>query len=121
MTAFRGEPRVRFFPSADILKTAALLRDADLFIGNDSGPLHLAALLEVPLIGLFGPASPELTAPLSARGSFLYHQVACSPCSQTVCIMPDNSCMRRITPEDVLTAVAEELERASGHRSARHG
>jgi ADP-heptose:LPS heptosyltransferase len=120
MKAFRGEARVRFLPSSDILKTAALLRDADLFIGNDSGPLHLAALLEVPLVGLFGPASPELTAPLSARGTFLYHQVACSPCSQTVCIMPGNSCMRRITPEDVRTAVREELEGAFRARGAVH-
>jgi heptosyltransferase-2 len=118
VTAFRGEARVRFLPSADILTTAALLRDARLFIGNDSGPLHLAALLEVPLVGLFGPASPELTAPLSARGRFLYREVACSPCSQTVCIMPGNSCMMRITPEEVQSAAKEELESAYKHRGA---
>jgi len=108
-TAFGRDPRGRFFPSTDLLETAAVLQDVDLFIGNDSGPIHLAALLNLPVVGLYGPAPPALAAPLAARGTFLYHAVPCSPCSQTECIMPERHCMRLITAEEVLAAALREL------------
>ncbi|MEW6511514.1 MAG: glycosyltransferase family 9 protein [Bacteroidota bacterium] len=106
---FHDSPRVRFFPSNDLIETAAVLRGADVFVGNDSGPLHLAALLGVPVIGLFGPASPALTAPLSARGTWIYRPVACSPCDQIRCVRPENPCMSLITPEVVLASLRKEI------------
>ena len=106
---FSGTPRVRFFPSTNLMETAALLRGAEAFIGNDSGPLHLAALLGVPVVGLFGPASPALTAPLSARGTFIYRPVACSPCDQVRCIRPDSPCMGLITPDEVFASLQKEV------------
>jgi ADP-heptose:LPS heptosyltransferase len=107
--AFDRDPRVRFFPSTDLLETAAVLQDVELFIGNDSGPIHLAALLNLPVVGLYGPAPPALAAPPAASGTFLYHPVPCSPCSQTECVMPERHCMRLITAEEVLAAVLGEL------------
>ena len=116
-----GRRGAHFFPSGDILDTAALIRDADLFIGNDSGPLHLAALLGVPVIGLFGPASPEHTAPRNAAGTFLYHKVSCSPCTQTRCTMPANSCMRRITVDEVSDAAMRLLGPSRTNAVASYG
>lgn len=110
-----------FFPSSDIIDTAALIRDADLFIGSDSGPLHLAALLDVPVVGLFGPASPVHTAPRTARGTFLYKKVSCSPCTQTRCTMPVNSCMKRITVEEVYDAAREYLGPSRTEAVASYG
>jgi len=104
-----GKRGAHFFPSTDILDSAALIRASDLFIGNDSGPLHLAALLGVPVIGLFGPASPEHTAPRNAQGTFLYKRVSCSPCTQTRCTMPVDSCMTRITVDEVCDAAIRQL------------
>jgi ADP-heptose:LPS heptosyltransferase len=106
---FRTTSRVHFFPSTDLMETAALLRGADAFVGNDSGPLHLAALLGVPVVGLFGPASPALTAPLSAQGTFIYRPVACSPCDQTRCIRPEHPCMALITPDEVFASLRKEV------------
>ena len=119
--AFRGMERVLFFPSSDILDSAALIQRADLFIGNDSGPLHLAALLGVPVVGLYGPALPGHTAPDAARAVFVYREVACSPCTQTRCIMPANSCMNRITVEEVFDAASRLLGAARVHAVASHG
>jgi ADP-heptose:LPS heptosyltransferase len=119
--ALGSDPRVSFFPSADILTTAHLMRGADLFVGNDSGPLHLAALLGIPVVGLYGPAAPSFTAPLSARGTFLYHHVGCSPCSQTTCLYPENHCMLKITTEEVFAAMTGELSASRSRRSALHG
>ncbi len=119
--AFRGRHRVLFVPSSDIIDSAAMIQRADLFIGNDSGPLHLAALLGVPVLGLFGPALPEHTAPDAARGVFLYRKVACSPCTQTRCIMPANSCMNRITVDEVYDAASGLLAQARTDTVASHG
>lgn len=98
-----------------------MIQRADLFIGNDSGPLHLAALLGVPVVGLFGPATPEHTAPYAARGVFVYRKVPCSPCSQTLCTMPANSCMNRITVEEVYDAASGLLAQTRTDTVASHG
>jgi lipopolysaccharide heptosyltransferase II len=63
---------------------AALLERCHLFVGNDSGPMHLAAALGVPTLGLFGPGSPRSTAPRGRPGSVLTlgGDYPCSPCRQ---------------------------------------
>jgi ADP-heptose:LPS heptosyltransferase len=119
--AFRGRARALFVPSSDIIDSAALIQRAALFIGNDSGPLHLAALLGVPVVGLFGPALPEHTAPYAPRGVFVYRKVSCSPCSQMRCTMPANSCMNRITVEEVYDAASGLLAQNRTDTVASHG
>ena len=102
---FRGVG-AQVFLSHDLRDTAMLLSRARVFIGSDSGPLHLAAALGVPVVGLYGPASPHLTAPPDAGGALLYHQLPCSPCAQRTCSSPADSCMSRHMPEDVSAAVS---------------
>ncbi len=102
---FKGNARVFFFASPDVTATAALMQDCSLFIGNDSGPLHLAAAFGAQCVGLFGPAWPELTAPAGMKGATVYKQLECSPCEQRTCVRPENPCMHLITPEEVLESV----------------
>jgi len=109
--AFAGNPNVHFLPSANLLDTARVIDASTVFVGNDSGPLHLAAMLEVPSVGLFGPASPELTGPRSSNLITVYKQVDCSPCDQKECVRPEHSCMALIEPEEVFLAV-EQLVRS---------
>ncbi len=59
---------------------SALIAKADLFISNDSGPLHLASAHDVPTVGLFGPESPARYGPVGAHHKVLYSGRACSPC-----------------------------------------
>ncbi len=118
--AVSGAHRAHVFSSTSLLETAAVIRGAWAMIGNDSGPLHLAALCGVPVVGLYGPASPELTAPQNARGVFLYHRMQCSPCSQTFCTHPQDPCMKKIEINEVLSAMqtlpgARALLNASTH------
>jgi ADP-heptose:LPS heptosyltransferase len=110
---FQKDSRVRFFPSRDLLESAVVIHGASLFIGNDSGPLHLAAALRIKTVGLFGPAPPELTASLNASGTFIYRRVECSPCAQTSCIRPGNSCMDLISPDEAFAAVVKSLSLVS--------
>ncbi|MCZ6776962.1 MAG: glycosyltransferase family 9 protein [Ignavibacteria bacterium] len=106
---FRDQEHVHFFASRDILESAVALHGGSLFVGNDSGPLHLAASLGVPVIGLFGPAPPELTAPRRENGVSLYKRVECSPCDQRKCIRPQDPCMGLISSGEVFSAVAKSL------------
>ncbi len=67
-----------------IKEVGGILERCSLFIGNDSGPMHIAAALGVPSIGIFGPGSPELTAPRARPGRFVAvtRSYPCSPCRQ---------------------------------------
>jgi len=87
---------------------AALLSMALVYVGNDSGPTHLAAALGVPCIALFGPGELPRFGP---RGTgvirVLRHEVACAPCYLQTC--SHHTCMRSLTPGEVLQAIAEVL------------
>jgi lipopolysaccharide heptosyltransferase II len=71
-------------PRTPLRTSAALLARCHLFVGNDSGPMHLAAALGVPAVAIFGPGDPDRTAPRSARApvTVLSRRYPCSPCRQ---------------------------------------
>jgi ADP-heptose:LPS heptosyltransferase len=104
---FAGRSPVIFASTLSLLESAALVSGASLFVGNDSGPLHLAAMLGVRTLGLFGPSDPSLTAPRTrSSASWLYPCVDCSPCDQRKCIRPSDPCMQRISIAEVAHAAA---------------
>ncbi len=76
----------------------------NVFIGNDSGLLHVANGLNVPLIGLFGPTSPKTTSPVKGSSHIIYKNVDCSPCSYRNCPI-DHKCMNEISVEEVMEIV----------------
>jgi ADP-heptose:LPS heptosyltransferase len=83
---------------------AALLARLSLFIGNDSGPAHLAEAAGAPTVRLFGPADVDRWAPRDrTRHVVVRHPVACSPCGYWECPI-DHRCLRRIDPADVTRA-----------------
>jgi len=87
----------------------ALLGRSALFIGNDSGPAHLAAACGVPSIVLFGPQDPRRFGPWSERTQVLHHPVACFPCRQTVCVMAEDPCVNRNEVADVIARARDVL------------
>jgi heptosyltransferase-3 len=106
---FGGEPGVHFYTSGDLFEAAVAIKGAALFIGNDSGPIHIAVGLGVKVLGMYGPAAPELTAPLTRDGVFLYKRVECSPCTQLVCVRPENPCLGLISTEEAYMMAAGAL------------
>lgn len=102
--------------SLSIAGTAALLDECCVFVTNDSGPMHIAAALGVPTIGLFGPETPVMYRPLGARARFLYSPPACSPCINVHdnklarCVRGHAECMTNLVPTRVFAVVQEELE-----------
>jgi len=88
-----------------LLDYAALVARAVCMIGNESGPMHIAAAMDVPVVGLFGPGIPSVFAPYGPKSRFIHHKLPCNPCAQTQCLLPDNPCMNRIGVQDVLRVV----------------
>ena len=80
-------------------------------ISNDSGLMHIAAAIGTPTMGIFGPTSPYLWAPLNGLAATVLQTKAvlpCQPCQRTVCTMNDHRCMRDIDPAYV-AEVAQRL------------
>jgi heptosyltransferase II len=87
-----------------------LLKECSLLITNDSGPMHLAAALDVPQLALFGSTSETATGPLSRRAVVIKHPVDCNPCFLRECPI-DFRCMKGISVQEVAEAAQGILEK----------
>jgi ADP-heptose:LPS heptosyltransferase len=87
------------------------MRRCDLFVSNDTGPLHMAAAMGTPTIGLFGPNSPTRYAPVGSHNTSIFKDVHCSPCIQIhrgrIDDCRDGICVKQITVDEVWDAVLE--------------
>jgi lipopolysaccharide heptosyltransferase II len=95
------EPELRFL--------IALLAAADLFVGSDSGPIHIATAVGTPVVALFGPQRPEWFGPCGDGHRVAIADVPCRPCDQVVCARPSDSCMLRLDVQGVLELCDEPL------------
>ncbi len=90
--------------------SAAVLGKAALFIGHDSGPMHLAASVVTPVVAIFSARNkPGEWYPLGAGHRVLYNKIDCFGCSLDVCSVHQNKCILGITVSSVVNAVAEIL------------
>lgn len=100
------------------------LRRCELLVTNDTGPMHVAAALGKPVIGLFGPTEPRRTGPYGQLEQVLQHRLPCIPCLKSRCAWHQPiECLRAITPEDVLHSVRRRIKqhpeyKASGARQS---
>lgn len=92
--------------SCSITELIALTRRATLFVGGDTGPMHLAAALRIPVVGIFGPTDPARNGPYGTRSIVL--RSASSPTTHARRSRPDEG-MLTITPADVLAAARKLL------------
>ena len=100
-------PKAKFITCSGIKELAALLERCDLLIGNDSGPLHLAAALGIPTISIFGPSNHFVSAPFGDNHKIIRKNISCSPCYGTfsvkfMCKHRDQKCLQLLSVEDVL-------------------
>ena len=94
----------------------SLLERAALYIGGDSGPLHVASTTQVPIVGLFGPTLPIRSAPWRdsrwIAESVDAGELPCRPCEQRVCAPGDFRCLTSITPAEVVKAAERAMNAA---------
>ncbi len=94
----------------------ALLSQCHLFLGNDSGAMHVAAAVGLPVVAVFGPTDPHGTAPVTPRCSIVQERPYCSPCFLRRC-PTDHRCMTKVTPEMVEAAAKPWLLKIEAQRA----
>ena len=92
---------------------------ASVYVGGDSGPLHVAATSNVPIVGLYGPTLPVRSAPWRPRDvptrAVERLDLPCRPCDQRRCVTDDFRCLTGIGAKEVVAAVEQVL--AAGTRA----
>lgn len=88
-----------------------ITQKCDLFLTNDSGPMHIACAIGTPVVALFGSTSPKATGPYQ-KGVYLYEKADCSPCFKRECPI-DFRCMKAITTEMVYQTIKNQLHKYS--------
>jgi heptosyltransferase II len=113
--AAAGGPRVRDLTGTDLRNGILAMAAADVAISNDSGLMHIAAALGTPTMGIFGPTSPYLWAPLNGLAATVQTRtvVPCQPCQNPVCRMNDHRCMRDIPASEVVEIAQRVLAEAA--------
>lgn len=94
-------------PTPRLLALAALLAESHVVIASDTGCLHLAAALGIPVVGIYGPKSPRVYGPYPPRGRIVASDVPCHPCKLRRC--EHRICMSSITAREVLGAVLQTV------------
>lgn len=102
-----GDRAVLAPATTNLSRLAALLRQADVVIGGDTGPLHLAAALGTHVVGVYGPKDPRIYGPYGTGHAVVRHSVPCSPCTKRRC--SHLRCMTAIEPADVFEAARTVL------------
>jgi len=103
------------FPTT-LLELVEVLRRARLVVSADTGPLHLACAVGVPVVGLYGPTDPSRNGPFAPLDRVVRRTPSCAPCHRRFCPVHDGI-MRTIPPEDVLAAVGARLGEEPGGQS----
>jgi heptosyltransferase-2 len=114
----RTDPaRIRDLTGSDLRNAVLALAAATVAVSNDSGLLHVAAALDTPVIGIFGPTSAWHWGPLNPIAATIEttRDLSCRPCHKPVCRLHHHLCMREIQVSRVARAVEETLAAASTH------
>lgn len=114
IAAAMKRPAVQLAGKTRIADLPPLFASCDLFIGNDSGAMHVAAAVGLPVVAIFGPTDPEGTAPVTPRRTLVQQRVACSPCFLRHCPI-DHRCMTRVEVDAVYSAAKDWIKK--GHAS----
>ena len=109
-----GEPCLNRIGQTSLDDLIAELRECRLLLTNDTGTMHLATLLGVPVVAVFGSTEHRLTGPLGNGNLVVRHHVACTPCFLRECPI-DFRCMQAVSAEEVTTAVLALLSPAPAH------
>ena len=109
-------PPIDLTEKTSIADLPALLAQCHVFIGNDSGAMHVAAGVGLPVVAVFGPTDAYGTAPVTPRCTIVQQRPYCSPCFLRHC-PTDHRCMSAVTPEMVEAAAKPWLSAAEARRA----
>ena len=108
ITKLTQQKFISLVSKTSVRELAALLKQCNLFIGNDAGPMHIAAAVGCPVVGLFGPTDPAVWGPYGNMCRTIYKGLDCHECFYPGCFRGEGSCMKLISVEEVFQ-VAENM------------
>ena len=97
----------------DVPQLLALLRHVDMYIGGDTGMMHLAALAGTPVLAIFGPTDHKINGPYGAIHKIIRKDLPCSPCKNKDC--RERRCLMEITVDEVFREALEMLRKVKGN------
>jgi heptosyltransferase-3 len=95
-----------------IKQFAAIAKKSALFVGSDSGAMHIASAVSTPVVALFGPSSPREWGPRGGPVEVLYKGLDCRSCFHPTCTRGEENCMRLIAVDEVMSASGRLMGRA---------
>lgn len=93
-----------------VLQLAAVMKRCVLFLGNDNGPMHMAAAVGLPVVALFGPTDPKVWGPWGEGHRVFFKDLDCRACFVPGCQLGSQSCMAKISVDEVMEAVSDCLK-----------
>ena len=111
-----GNKIINLTAKASLTELRYIIKKSLLFFGVDSGPMHIAAATNTPIIAIFGPNIPAISGPWRKKDIYIIEKnLDCRPCSQRKCIYGDIRCQSTITVEEVYNKIKEVI----GEKSVR--
>lgn len=107
-----GQERLNLCNRLTLGESMTLMSRCAIFITNDSGPMHLAAALNVPTVAVFGSTDATLTGPLGANVSVIAGNMECSPCFKRECRHGHYKCLTQIDAGDVAAKAVSLMKKA---------
>jgi len=102
-----GRAALNLAGATSLRELLALVSECDVFVTNDSGPMHVAYAVGTPLVAIFGSTDPALTGPAGEGNVVLNAGLSCSPCFERTCGHEDMRCMYAISSEDVYHGIGD--------------
>jgi len=113
-----GEGVCNLCGKTSLTELGGILKQMNLVIGVDSGPLHLAATTDVPIVAIYGATDPLRTGPCAERQTILCAEnLSCRPCLSRMCERSDLACLEQISPRQVLDAANKWLKGVVDYRT----
>ena len=109
LKAMAGESAFLACPT-NIPQLYALLEKVDMYVGGDTGVMHLASAAQTPVVAIFGPTDVKVNAPYGLNNIIVRDEAPCSPCKKKDC--QERTCIENISVEDVFEAVKNMNEKA---------
>ncbi len=92
-----------------LVEAGGLLKEMDILISNDSGPVHMAVAVGTPVLAIFGPTDPVRTGPYGGKSRVVAASLSCRPCLSNLCHRGDVACMTAVTVDEVAGAALQML------------
>ncbi len=102
-------PVIQMKDKMTLKQLGAMIEKCNLFLSNDTGPMHISVAVGTPTVALFGPGNHVKFQPIGGKHALIRHDVPCSPCKQFTSKCKDNICMKLITVDEVWEAIRERL------------